>query len=118
MQKLARFMEAKKRDSGDMDLDFSQPLTPHHMQQSSQSSGSSSDSASPVQSAFSSRGYARSSASSVASSLAYTDSMDGFGSVKRPLTDVKEEPQEREEDMHLMNADRFFSRSPISPYSH
>jgi hypothetical protein len=108
MQKLVSLMEASKCDSGEMDLDFSVPTTPHHMQHSSQSSGSSNDSNSPVQSTFSSRGYSRSSASSVASLPTYCDSTDGFSSVKRPLTDVKEEPQEREEDPNFINADQFF----------
>lgn len=31
--------------------------------------------------------------------------MDGFGSQKRPLTDVKEEPHEREEDYEMVDGD-------------
>ncbi len=30
------------------------------------------------------------------------DSMDGFGTPKRPLTEVKEEPHEREEEHAMM----------------
>jgi hypothetical protein len=108
MLKLAQLTEAAKHNIGEMDLDIAQPQTPHHMQQSSQSSGSSSDSASPAQSPFSSARYSRSSAaSSVASSPAYRDSMDGYSAAKRPLTDVKEEPQ-REEDSHQVFPDHLF----------
>lgn len=31
------------------------------------------------------------------------ESMDGFGPPKRPLTDVKEEPQEREDGYEIVN---------------
>ena len=30
------------------------------------------------------------------------ESLDGFGASKRPLTDVKEEPQERDEDLGMI----------------
>ena len=31
------------------------------------------------------------------------ESLDGFGASKRPLTDVKEEPQERDEDLDMIH---------------
>lgn len=72
-----------------------------HLTQSSVSS----DYPSPVTPTFSLRGHSRfpSSTSSLASSPILGDSMDTFGSGKRPLTDVKEEPQERDEDFELLD---------------
>ena len=32
------------------------------------------------------------------------DSLDGFANSKRPLTEVKEDPYEREEDFELLNS--------------
>lgn len=59
---------------------------------------------SPVTPTFSLRGHGRfpSSTSSPASSPVLRDSMDGFGSGKRPLTEVKEEPLEREDDYEMV----------------
>ena len=73
----------------------------HHSQ-----SSTSSDMPSPVTPTFSLRGHTRypSSTSSLASSPVLHDSMDGFGTPKRPLTDVKEEPLEREEGFEMVNS--------------
>lgn len=77
----------------------------------SHSSSVSSDMPSPVTPTFSLRGHTRypSSTSSLASSPVLHDSMDGFGTPKRPLTDVKEEPHEREEGLEMVNS---FSSDP------
>lgn len=73
-----------------------------HLSQSS----TSSDMPSPVTPTFSLRGHIRhpSSTSSLASSPVLHDAMDGFGTPKRPLTDVKEEPLEREEGFEMVNS--------------
>ena len=73
-----------------------------HLSQSS----TSSDATSPVTPTFSLRGHSRfsSSSSSLASSPTMRESLDGFGTPKRPLTDVKEEPQEREEDYEMLES--------------
>jgi len=31
------------------------------------------------------------------------ESIDGYGSTKRPLTDVREEPQDKDEDYEMVN---------------
>lgn len=69
-------------------------------------SSTSSDMPSPVTPTFSVRGHSRypSSTSSSASSPVLHDPMDGFGTPKRPLTDVKEEPLEREEGFEIVNS--------------
>lgn len=78
-----------------------------HGLQLSTSSISSADMPSPTTPTFSLRGHARfpSSTSSLASSPIMRESTDGFGSQKRPLTDVKEEPHEREEDYEMVDGD-------------
>lgn len=65
-----------------------------------------SDSTSPTTPTFSARGHSRlpSSTSSLASSPAMHDSTDGFGPTKRPLTDVREEPHDKDEDYDMVNA--------------
>lgn len=71
----------------------------------STSSTSSTDIPSPTTPTFSLRNHSRfpSSTSSLASSPIMRESMDGFGAPKRPLTDVKEEPQEREDDYEIVD---------------
>jgi hypothetical protein len=81
---------------GDMDsAQFSTPQTSQPLPPSA----SSSDTTSPALSFFSKRHSARSgsSSSSIASSPALRDSLDTYSSSKRHLTDVKEEPFERED---------------------
>jgi hypothetical protein len=66
-------------------------------------SSTSSDNHSPVTPTFSLRGHMRfsSSSSSLASSPTMRESIDGFAASKRPLTEVKEEPHERDEDVEM-----------------
>ena len=45
----------------------------------------------------------QSSASSLPSSPIMRESSDGFGSAKRPLTEVKEEDQEKDEDYEMVS---------------
>ena len=102
--KLPQLVEARRKD----DLE-TRGVSPElgasgnalHLTQSS----ASSDYPSPVTPTFSLRGHSRfpSSTSSLASSPVLCDSMDTFGSGKRALTDVKEEPQERDEDFEMLN---------------
>ena len=93
-----RQIDVQKRDSLTCDMDSPKLSTP----QSSQSlppTASSSDITTPALS-FSSKGHSArsgSNASSIASSPVPRDSFEGFTSSKRHLTDVKEEPLERED---------------------
>lgn len=93
-----RQIDLHARDSLTCDMDSNHLSTP----QSSQTlppSASPSDTSSPALSVFS-KGHTASSgsnASSIASSPARRDSFDLFVSSKRLLTDVKEEPLERED---------------------
>jgi len=102
--KLPQLVEARRKEDletrGDSP-EFGGSVNALHLTQSS----ASSDYPSPVTPTFSLRGHSRfpSSTSSLASSPILCDSMDTFGSGKRPLTDVKEEPQERDEDFELLN---------------
>ena len=97
---LPQWIEARKRAEGDMESP-SPTSYPHHLSQSSTLSGSTSPTT-----PSSTRGHSRlpSSTSSLASSPAMNDSIDGFGSAKRPLTDVREEPQDRDEDYEMVDA--------------
>lgn len=78
-----------------------------HLSQSSTSSGISS----PTTPTLSAQGHSRfpSSSSSLASSPPMRESIDGFGVGKRPLTEVREEPLERDGDYEMVNG---FSHSP------
>ena len=72
------------------------------------SSTSSANVPSPTTPTFSLRGgHSRfpSSTSSLASSPTMRESMDGFGAGKTPLTGVKEEPLEREDDFEIVHGD-------------
>lgn len=69
------------------------------------SSTSSAEIPSPTTPTFSARGHSRfpsSSNSSLASSPIVRESMDGFPTQKRPLTEVMEEPHERESDYEII----------------
>ena len=93
---LPQLVEARRK--GEEDMDYS----PGSMGHSSHLSRSStlSDSTSPTTPPFSARSHSRlpSSTSSLASSPTMRESTDVFGSAKRPLTDVREEPHDRDED--------------------
>jgi hypothetical protein len=91
-------IDVLRRDSLTRDMDSAQLSTPQNSQPRPRSA-TSSETTSPALSLFSKGHTARSgsTASSVASSPALRDSFEVFGSSKRPLTDVKEEPHERED---------------------
>ncbi|KAL8996406.1 MAG: hypothetical protein Q9169_004054 [Polycauliona sp. 2 TL-2023] len=107
---LPQLVEARKRDERTVNVDTSASTAIGHPMQLSQSSISS-DYPSPTTPTFSTRGHSRfpSSTSSLASSPALRDSMDAFGVGKRPLTEVREEPHEPDEDYDLINS---FANSP------
>ena len=100
---LPQMVEAQKKEESELLMDS--PKSIGHGAHLSRSS-TSSDFSSPTTPTFSLRGHSRlpSSTSSIASSPNMRESMDGFGAVNRPLTDVKEEPQERDEDQEMVNA--------------
>ena len=81
-----------------IDMDSSKPSTPQNSQTTSLSA-SCSETTSPCQSLFSRNHTARSGSapSSIASSPAVGDAFEGFLTTKTLLTDVKEEPHERED---------------------
>ncbi|KAL8912785.1 MAG: hypothetical protein Q9172_007439 [Xanthocarpia lactea] len=107
---LPQLVEARKREERSVKVDTSASSTMGHSFQLSQSSISP-DYPSPTTPTFSTRGHSRfpSSTSSLASSPALRDSMDAFGVGKRPLTEVREEPQEPNEDYEMIND---FANSP------
>ncbi|KAL8808060.1 MAG: hypothetical protein Q9182_000338 [Xanthomendoza sp. 2 TL-2023] len=100
---LPQLVEARRREERSLNIDTSSPATIAHPIQLSQSS-TSSDYPSPTTPTFSARGHSRfpSSSSSVTSSPAMRDSLDPFGVGKRPLTEVREEPQEPDDDDYDM----------------
>ncbi|MCJ1286992.1 hypothetical protein MMC26_006339 [Xylographa opegraphella] len=103
--RLPLLVEARRqRESANVDMDPLDSTTNEHAMQKSTSSGSS-EPQSPVSPTFSLRGHFRfsSSNSSLASSPNMHDSLDVFAPPKRPLTEVKEEPQERDEDVVMSN---------------
>ncbi|KAL8653063.1 MAG: hypothetical protein Q9226_003998 [Calogaya cf. arnoldii] len=106
---LPQLVEARMREERSVKIDTSASATTAHPIQLSQSSVSS-DYPSPT-TPTSARVHSRfpSSTSSLASSPALRDSMDAFAVAKRPLTEVREEPQEPDEDYHMINA---FANSP------
>ena len=88
-------VEARKKDEAGMSSPISVVSQSSHV----------SDLPSPTTPTFSLRGHGRfpSSSSSLASSPVVRESMDGFGSGKRPLTEVKEEPLERDDDFEMVD---------------
>lgn len=103
-------VEARRKGEDESMMESPKSASSGHALHLSQSS-TSSDMPSPVTPTFSLRGHIRypSSTSSLASSPVLHDSMDGFGTPKRPLTDVKEEPLEREEGFEMVNSFRYDS---------
>ena len=93
---LPQYVEDQQRESPNNDMDAANP---HCILQNSQTSAGSSDVDSPAQSTFS-RALTRfsSSNSSLSSSPTMRESLDLPNSARRPLTEVREEPQEREEE--------------------
>ncbi|KAI4157789.1 MAG: hypothetical protein LQ342_008011 [Letrouitia transgressa] len=102
---LPQLVEARKKDEQDSPVD-----TPGYSLQQSQSL-TASDLSSPSIPASPVKILSRlpSSTSSLASSPVLRESMDGFAAGKRPLTEVKEEPHEREEDYEMVDG---YSGSP------
>ena len=94
-----RVERERKRNSSTSSMDS--PTTGHSHQWSQSSTAS--DIPSPT---FSLRGHSRmqSSASSTPSSPTLRDSSENWGAGKRPLTEVKEEPQEKDEDYEMVGA--------------
>src|SRR5215471_10253709 len=109
MLRLSQLFEANRRESADTTMEspyISYPSSP------AQQSPYSSMPASPVVSLFS-RTHTRfpSSVSSVASSPGMGGSTEGFGTMKTHLTEVKEEPLERETS--LEDEDGFFCKCSV-----
>lgn len=103
MLRLSRITDSQKCDSGvDMNMEPSQLPGPSNNTSSpspqSPQSLPSSTPASPVPSIFSAKTHTRfpSSVSSLASSPVTGNSTEGLGTAKVPLTEVKEDPLERE----------------------
>ena len=87
----------RKQESADCSYDSSPVLAPFRVPPTPPSSNT----ASPITPTFSSRNHLRypsSSSSSLASSPPMRESLDGFMSGKRPLTEVKEEGAESHDD--------------------
>ncbi|KAL8681689.1 MAG: hypothetical protein Q9186_002206 [Xanthomendoza sp. 1 TL-2023] len=110
---LPQLIEARKHQERTLNIDTSTAATMGHPLQLSQSS-TSSDYPSPTTPTFSARGHSRfpSSSSSLTSSPAMRDSLDPFGVGKRPLTEVREEPQEPDDDYDMVDG---FANSPPDP---
>ena len=103
--KLPRMVEAQRREEENMP-----PASPaslgHGSNQLSQSSTISDMSLNPPTTPSASVwSYPKvpSSASSLPSSPLIRESFDGYGSSKRPLTDLKEETEERDDDVEMAN---------------
>ncbi|KAL9025300.1 MAG: hypothetical protein Q9196_005850 [Gyalolechia fulgens] len=107
---LPKVVEARKTRESMVTVDSPISSTTGHPLQLSRSS-TSPELPSPITPTFSARGHSRlpSSTSSLNSSPPMRDSMDGFGVGKRPLTEVREEPLERDEDYEMVNG---FPNSP------
>lgn len=80
------------------------PVSTGHGSHHSRSS-TISNSTSPTSPTSSARGHSRlpSSTSSLASSPTLRESIDGYGSTKRPLTDVREETHDKDDDYEMVN---------------
>lgn len=96
---LPQLVEARMRQDGE-----GTSVSTSHGQHPSRSStiSNSTSATSPTSSA---RGHSRlpSSTSSLASSPTLRESIDGYGPSKRPLTDVCEEPHDKDEDYEMVN---------------
>ena len=99
---LPQLVEARSKEEGNMAIESpcSTPLG-NHLSRSS----TLSEFPSPTTPTFSLRSHSRlpSSNSSAPSSPNMRESIEAFGSASRPLTDVKEEPQDRDEDYEMVN---------------
>ena len=99
---LPQLVEARGKEGGDVTMDSpnSTPLG-NHLSRSSIMS----EYPSPTTPTFSLRGHSRlpSSNSSAPSSPNMRESIEAYGSASRPLTDVKEEPLDKDEDYEMVN---------------
>lgn len=100
--KLPQLVEARRRESTSSPTES--PVL-GHSHQFSQSS-TMSDLPSPTFSSRGSHSRMQSSTSSLPSSPNMAVDADPFGTSKRPLTDVKEEPLERDEDFEMIDSFR------------
>lgn len=99
---LPQLVEARSKEKGDVAMDSpNSTMLGNHLSRSS----TLSEYPSPTTPTFSLRGHSRlpSSNSSAPSSPNMRESIEAFGSASRPLTDVKEEPQDKDEDFHMVN---------------
>ena len=99
---LPQLVEARNTEEGNVAMDSSNSIGPgNHLSRSP----TLSDYPSPTTPTFSLRGHSRlpSSSSSTPSSPNMRESIEAFGSASRPLTDVKEEPLDKDEDYQMVN---------------
>lgn len=99
---LPQLVEARSREEGNVAMDSSNSIgLGNHLSRSS----TLSEHPSPTTPTFSLRGHSRlpSSTSSTPSSPNMRESVEAFGSASRPLTDVKEEPLDKDEDHQMVN---------------
>ena len=99
---LPQLVEARSKEEGIMAMDS--PISTALGNHLSRSSTLSEFPSSPTTPTFSLRGHSRlpSSNSSAPSSPNMRESIEAFGSASRPLTDVKEEPQDKDEDYQMI----------------
>ncbi len=104
--KLPQMVEAQRREEEELMSPVSPASMGHSSNQLSQSSTISSMSlSSPTTPSGSVWSYPKvtSSNSSLPSSPMVRESLEGYGSSKRPLTDLKEETEDRDEDVEMVN---------------
>ena len=100
---LPQLVEARSKEEGTVAMESpNSTALGNHLSRSS----TLSEYPSPTTPTFSSRGHSRlpSSASSAPSSPNMRESIEPFGSASRPLTDVKEEPQDKDDDYQMIDA--------------
>ena len=99
---LPQLVEARSNEEGNVAMDSSGSIgVGTHLSRSS----TLSDYPSPTTPTFSLRGHSRlpSSSSTTPSSPNMRESIEAFGSASRPLTDVKEESLDKDEDYQMVN---------------
>ncbi|KAF6231164.1 hypothetical protein HO173_010664 [Letharia columbiana] len=99
---LPQLVEARSKEEGNVAMDSSNATGPgSHLSRSS----TLSEYPSPTTPTFSLRGHSRlpSSSSSAPSSPNMRESIEAFAPASRPLTDVKEEPQDKDDDYQMVN---------------
>lgn len=99
---LPQLVEARSKEEGSVAMDSPNSITlGNHLSRSS----TMSEHPSPTTPTFSGRGHSRlpSSNSSAPASPSMRESIEAFGSPSRPLTDVKEEPQDKDGDYQMVD---------------